>query len=186
MSTLSSILKRRLAHHLQNSGLLRWTLMLGMKLLVPRHRVGTAGVVFNDAGHVLLAEHVFRPRYPWGLPGGWIKRGEQPADALRRELQEELSLCVDVRRVVLCEPHGKAHAVRGLTLFYYCNSKCDRGDESKNQSALPQTAREYEILSYEWVDPKQIVRELTPTDLEAIALGKELFERECKVVAGDP
>ena len=177
MPTLSSSLKRRLAQRLQNSGLLRWGLRLGTKLLVPRHRVGTAAIVFDDAGHVLLAEHVFRPRYPWGLPGGWTKRGERPSDALRRELQEELSLCVDVRRVVLCETLENAQAVPGLALFYYCRSKRQSGDGS-DQSALPQIAREYEILSYEWVDPNQIAREVSPMDLEAIALAKEIFERE--------
>ena len=53
----------------------------------------TVGAVINDeAGRVLLLHHRFRPGSGWGIPGGFIEHGEQPDEALRRELREEVGL----------------------------------------------------------------------------------------------
>jgi ADP-ribose pyrophosphatase YjhB (NUDIX family) len=52
-------------------------------------------VVFNYDGEVLLLKHLFRTGSGWGLPGGFLKPGEQPLAALRRELQEEIGLDLD-------------------------------------------------------------------------------------------
>jgi 8-oxo-dGTP pyrophosphatase MutT (NUDIX family) len=42
---------------------------------------------------VLLVQHTYGPR-EWDLPGGGVKRGEEPSDAARREIREELGLDV--------------------------------------------------------------------------------------------
>ena len=60
--------------------------------LQSRYTVGVAGVVLDERGRVLIVEHAYHPRYPWGLPGGWIGEDEDPADAILRELREELQL----------------------------------------------------------------------------------------------
>jgi len=65
--------------------------------------MGVVGVLFNDAGQVLLVEHVLHPRMPWGLPGGWIDHNEDPAEAVVRELKEELNLSVDIVQVITVE-----------------------------------------------------------------------------------
>jgi ADP-ribose pyrophosphatase YjhB (NUDIX family) len=52
----------------------------------------TAAMVFNDRGEVLLLKHAMRPFSAWGLPGGFIDRGEQPETAIRRELMEEAGI----------------------------------------------------------------------------------------------
>jgi 8-oxo-dGTP diphosphatase len=69
----------------------RWT----VRLSHPRFAV-TAGAVITDAsGRVLLLKHRFRPGAGWGMPGGFIEEGEQPEEALRRELREEVGLEVE-------------------------------------------------------------------------------------------
>ena len=51
-----------------------------------------AGLITNERGQVLLANHVLRPRSGWGMPGGFMDKGEQPEAALRREIREETGL----------------------------------------------------------------------------------------------
>ena len=63
-----------------------------MRLTNTRFTVTAAGLVFNDQGEILLLKHLFRPGSGWGLPGGFIEAGEQPRDALLRELREETGL----------------------------------------------------------------------------------------------
>jgi ADP-ribose pyrophosphatase YjhB (NUDIX family) len=54
--------------------------------------ISVAGIVTDDAGEVLLLEHVLRPGPGWGLPGGFINANEQPDEGLRREIREETGL----------------------------------------------------------------------------------------------
>jgi 8-oxo-dGTP diphosphatase len=51
-----------------------------------------AVIVTNPAGKVLLLDHILRPGSGWGIPGGFLDRGEQPENAIRRELQEETGI----------------------------------------------------------------------------------------------
>jgi 8-oxo-dGTP diphosphatase len=57
-----------------------------------RFTVTVAAMLFDDKGRILLLEHVFRADRGWGVPGGFVSKGEQPEEALRRELREEASI----------------------------------------------------------------------------------------------
>ena len=53
----------------------------------------------------------------WEFPGGKIDRDETHADALRRELREELDTDVSVDRLVLATTH--AYPEKTVTLYFY-------------------------------------------------------------------
>ena len=69
----------------------RWT----VRFSHPRFAVTAAAIITDGRGRVLLLKHRFRPGSGWGLPGGFIEKGEQPDAALRRELREEIGLEVE-------------------------------------------------------------------------------------------
>lgn len=56
--------------------------------------VGVVGLIRDQQGRVLLLEHRFRTPWRWGLPGGFINRGETFSAGLARELDEELGLAI--------------------------------------------------------------------------------------------
>ena len=66
-----------------------------MRLTHTRFTVTAGAIIFNDQKQVLLLKHRFRAGSGWGLPGGFLERGEQPIEALRRDLREEIGLEVE-------------------------------------------------------------------------------------------
>ena len=57
-----------------------------------------AALVFNDAGEVLLQRR--SDNGLWGVPGGAIDPGEEPAQAVVREVYEETGLIVKPERLI--------------------------------------------------------------------------------------
>lgn len=54
--------------------------------------VSAAAVVSKGKGEVLLLNHVLRPYSGWGFPGGFLDKGENAEDAIRREVREETGI----------------------------------------------------------------------------------------------
>jgi len=100
----------------------------------PRFSLGVVGVIVDDDRQVLLVEHVFHSRTPWGLPGGWVDWGEAPDVTLRRELREELELDVEVGPLILLE---RTHGLH-LDLAYSCVAQGNVGSLSP------------ELITYRW------------------------------------
>lgn len=72
------------------------------RLWQPRFTVGVVGVLLDQTGErVFLVEHVFHTHKPWGLPGGWIDRREEPARTAEREFLEETGLRVRAIRPLI-------------------------------------------------------------------------------------
>ena len=100
----------------------------------PTFTVSAAGIITNEKGQVLLLDHVLRPVSGWGVPGGFMSRGEQPDEALRREIREETGLeladirlyrCRTLRRHIeiimtargIGEPEVKSREIKRLGWF---------------------------------------------------------------------
>src|SRR5437762_8987994 len=60
-----------------------------------RFTVTTAAFIFDGDGRLLLLEHFFRPDSGWGVPGGFLNKGEEAEKALRREMREEVGIELD-------------------------------------------------------------------------------------------
>lgn len=71
-----------------------WQLGL-MRIFQTRFLVGVTGIILNDKNEILLFKHTYRT-HAWSLPGGYMKKGEHPKEALEREIKEESGLVVSV------------------------------------------------------------------------------------------
>jgi 8-oxo-dGTP diphosphatase len=69
--------------------------LLIMRVFQAQFLVGVTGIIFNDKDEVLLFKHSYRS-HSWSLPGGYLKAGEHPREALEREIKEESGLVVSV------------------------------------------------------------------------------------------
>lgn len=154
-------LKQRVAQWMRRFPFLYLLLGRFIGLFAARFTVGVTGVVFNERGEILLLEHVFRGRHPWGLPGGWVGRHERPQDALRRELREEVGLSVRVGLPLLVDLDDfPGH----LETAFLCEVDGEVGPLSN------------EILAARWVSPDALPEGLKPLEQEMV--GRALLLRQ--------
>jgi ADP-ribose pyrophosphatase YjhB (NUDIX family) len=78
-----------------------------VRLSQPTFTVSVAAIVFDYKGKVLLLKHVLRTTAGWGLPGGFINKGEQPESAIRREIHEETGLELENLEIFLVRTMGQ-------------------------------------------------------------------------------
>ncbi len=84
-----------------------------MRFFQDQFLVGVTGIIFNDKNEILLFKHIYRPQ-AWSLPGGYLKAGEHPREALEREIKEESDLVVSVDESL------KTRTDRGMALLDMC------------------------------------------------------------------
>ena len=70
-----------------------WLRRRVVRLLSPSFTVGAICLVRRD-DQVLLVRHSYRDA--WGVPGGLLKRHEEPTDAAVRETREEIGLDIEL------------------------------------------------------------------------------------------
>lgn len=66
-----------------------------MRFFQNQFLVGVTGIIFNEKKEVLLFKHTYR-KHSWSLPGGYLKAGEHPKEALEREIKEESNFTVSI------------------------------------------------------------------------------------------
>jgi ADP-ribose pyrophosphatase YjhB (NUDIX family) len=106
--------------------------------------MGAVGAVFNDEGKLLIVEHVFHPLFPWGLPGGWMGRDEDPDETVRREVYEETGLRVQILKPLILS--RTQFMRRHIDVAFLCYAPPDAGEIHLSG----------ELLDHRWIDPYQI------------------------------
>ena len=93
-----------------------------MRVAHARFTVTAGAIIFNDKGQVLLLKHRFRAGSGWGLPGGFLEQGEQPLEALKRELREEIALEVETAEIYHSRSFKKP---RQVEILFLCRANGD-------------------------------------------------------------
>lgn len=94
----------------------RWS----MRFTHARFTVTAGAVIVNNQGRVLLLKHRFRTGSGWGIPGGFIEFGEQPEEALRRELREEVGLELEQAQIFTARTFKKP---KQIEILFRCRSQ---------------------------------------------------------------
>ena len=106
----------------------------------PRPMVTVDGIisrVIEMTPQILLIKRSGDPfKDCWALPGGFVDEGEDPKDAIKRELREEIG--IDIEKIFLYKPYGeKDRDPRGwcISIVYYGSISSDvevkAGDDAK-------------------------------------------------------
>jgi ADP-ribose pyrophosphatase YjhB (NUDIX family) len=118
----------------------RFVRRAGVWLTQPRFAVTAGAVVRDERGRVLLLKHVLRKGSGWGVPGGFLKSGEQPEDAIRRELREETGLELDAVELAFVRTLG---GVRQVEIIFRATMRSE---------ALARVEKGFEIDRAEWFE----------------------------------
>jgi 8-oxo-dGTP diphosphatase len=124
----------------------------------------TCAVIYNSAGHVLLAQRSATMSNPllWEFPGGKLEPNEEPADCLLREISEELSLKIEIQHFI--GKYSYQYPSFEIELLAFSAKPANFSDE-------PVLA---EHNAYCWVPPQYLLAfNISPADIE---LAKSLTE----------
>lgn len=65
-----------------------------VRAVSPSYTVGAICLIERPDGAVLLVRQEYRNH--WGIPGGLLRKGEDPSDAARREVFEEIGMAIEL------------------------------------------------------------------------------------------
>jgi ADP-ribose pyrophosphatase YjhB (NUDIX family) len=133
---------------------------LGVWLTEPRFAATAGAIITDEGGRVLLLRHVFRGGSGWGIPGGFIEKGEQPEEAVRRELREEVGLELAEVRLIQARTLRETQQIEFLF-----RARARRGSEARPESA--------EIRGVGWFEPDALPEGLSADQRRLIARALE-------------
>jgi 8-oxo-dGTP diphosphatase len=124
--------------------------------------VVVAAAVILEAGRVLLTQRKAGAHLAgmWEFPGGKAFEGEDPRDALRRELEEELGILTTIGDIVDVAFHRYDDADKAVLLLFY---EATRTAESPEPRAL-------DVAAFEWASAEALTPEkFPPADAAVLA-----------------
>lgn len=131
--------------------------------------VVSAGVVL-EGGRVLLSRRKRGAHLEgrWEFPGGKAEPGEDPRDALRRELEEELGIDVDVGEIVDVTFHRYEDADKAVLLLFFLATRRPGSPEP----------RALDVAEVTWADASFLdPAAFPPADVVVLAKVKALLAR---------
>ena len=114
-----------------------------VRLTTPGYRVGALAAVFRPDGRLLLVDQPYVRG--WSLPGGDLKRHEDPTAGLTRELREEIGLHVVLEPLRLAALRTHDRWVTFVTRLAVDDETADR---LRSRSA--------ELSDLQWCDPERL------------------------------
>lgn len=127
----------------------RFVRRAGVWLTQPRFAVTAGAVISDERGRVLLLRHTLRKGSGWGIPGGFLLAGEQPEDAVRRELREETGLAVEAVELAFVRT---LESVRQVEVIFRASLRAE---------AIKGMEKNFEIDGAEWFPTDALPRELS-------------------------
>jgi 8-oxo-dGTP diphosphatase len=129
----------------------------GVWLVQPRFTVTAGAVVCDEGGRVLLLRHVLRGGSGWGIPGGFLRAGEQPEEAVRREVREETGLELESASLAFVRTLRR---VRQVEVIFRA---------SMPSGALARLEKSFEIDRAGWFTPRELPAALSLDQRRVIA-----------------
>lgn len=128
-------------------------------------RITVVGAVIVRDGHILAARRGPKMSLAglWEFPGGKVERGEDPREALAREIREELDCSVKVKDYITVTDHQYDFGIVSLST-YYC--ELVQGEPVFSEHSEISWVSPAELLTLDWA----------PADIPAVEKIKEDLE----------
>jgi 8-oxo-dGTP diphosphatase len=127
-----------------------------------------AAAVLLESGRVLLTQRKVGAHLEgkWEFPGGKIEPGEDPRDALRRELKEELGIETTVGEIVDVTFHRYEEADKAVLLLFFLASRTPSSPEP----------RALDVAAFDWAAREKLDPALfPPADVAVLAKVRKLL-----------
>jgi 8-oxo-dGTP diphosphatase len=122
--------------------------------------VVVAAAVLLEAGRVLLTQRKAGTHLAgaWEFPGGKVEEGEDPREALRRELREEIGIEAHVGEIVDVTFHRYEEADKAVLLLFFETTR-DEGPEP----------RAIDVAAVKWAERGELrVEDFPPADVQVM------------------
>lgn len=129
----------------------------------------TAGAIIVDKNdNILLAKRAYKPKAGyWDVPGGFLEYGEDPEEAVKREIREELNVEIEITQLVGVYSDYYSLTEVELVCIYYT---------AKITSGTPTPSSD--IADCEWFHYDKLPKEFAfKNNVEALRDFKEMYKK---------